>query len=33
VFLDKIMDREAIAFLFLIVVLMFRPQGLLGKAP
>ncbi len=32
VFLDKIMDREAIAFLFLIVVLMFRPQGLLGKA-
>jgi branched-chain amino acid transport system permease protein len=32
VFLDKIMDREAIAFLFLIVVLMIRPQGLLGKA-
>ena len=32
VFLDKVMDRDAIAFLFLIVVLMVRPQGLLGKA-
>ena len=32
VFLDKLMDRDAIAFLFLIVVLMVRPQGLLGKA-
>ena len=32
VFLDKLMDRDAIAFLFLIVVLMLRPQGLLGKA-
>jgi branched-chain amino acid transport system permease protein len=32
VFLDKIMDRDAIAFLFLIVILMIRPQGLLGKA-
>jgi len=32
VFLDKLLDRDAIAFLFLIVMLMFRPQGLLGKA-
>jgi branched-chain amino acid transport system permease protein len=32
VFLDKLMDRDAIAFLFLIVILMIRPQGLLGKA-
>jgi branched-chain amino acid transport system permease protein len=32
VFLDKVMDRDAIAFLFLIAVLMIRPQGLLGKA-
>ncbi len=32
VFLDKVMDRDAIAFLFLIIVLMIRPQGLLGKA-
>jgi branched-chain amino acid transport system permease protein len=32
VFLDKVMDRDALAFLFLIVVLMVRPQGLLGKA-
>lgn len=32
VYLDKLMDRDAIAFLFLIVVLMIRPQGLLGKA-
>ena len=32
VFLDKVMDRDAIAFLFLILVLMVRPQGLLGKA-
>lgn len=31
VFLDKVMDRDAIAFLFLIAVLMVRPQGLLGK--
>jgi len=30
VFLDKVLDRDAIAFLFVIVVLMFRPQGLLG---
>ena len=32
VFLDKVMDRDAIAFLFLILILMVRPQGLLGKA-
>ena len=32
VFLDKVMDRDAIAFLVLIIVLMVRPQGLLGKA-
>ncbi|MSQ63413.1 MAG: branched-chain amino acid ABC transporter permease [Betaproteobacteria bacterium] len=32
VYLDKVMDRDAIAFMFLIVVLMIRPQGLLGKA-
>lgn len=32
VYLDKLLDRDAIAFLFLIVVLMIRPQGLLGKA-
>jgi len=31
VFLDKVLDRDAIAFLFLIIVLMIRPQGLLGK--
>lgn len=30
VFLDKLLDRDAIAFLFLIVVLMVRPHGLLG---
>lgn len=32
VFLDKLLDRDAIAFLFLIGILMIRPQGLLGKA-
>lgn len=32
VFLDRLMDRDAIAFLFLIVILMVRPQGLLGRA-
>jgi branched-chain amino acid transport system permease protein len=32
VFLDKLLDRDAIAFLFLIAILMVRPQGLLGKA-
>ena len=31
VFLDKLMDRDAIAFLFLIVVLMMRPHGLLAR--
>lgn len=31
VFLDKLMDRDAIAFLFLIVVLMIRPHGLLAR--
>ena len=31
VFLDKVMDRDAIAFLFLIVVLMIRPHGLLAR--
>lgn len=30
VFLDKVLDRDALAFLFLIVVLMVRPKGLLG---
>jgi branched-chain amino acid transport system permease protein len=30
VFLDKVLDRDAIAFLFLIAVLMVRPHGLLG---
>lgn len=30
VFLDKLLDRDAIAFLFLIAVLMLRPHGLLG---
>jgi branched-chain amino acid transport system permease protein len=28
VYMSKVMDRDAIAFLFLIVVLMLRPQGL-----
>jgi branched-chain amino acid transport system permease protein len=32
VFLDKLLDRDAIAYLFLIAVLMVRPHGLLGKA-
>jgi branched-chain amino acid transport system permease protein len=32
VFVDRWLDRDAIAFLFLIIVLMIRPQGLLGKA-
>lgn len=30
VFLDKVLDRDALAFLFLIIVLMVRPKGLLG---
>ncbi len=32
IYLDDLMDRDAIAFAFLIIVLMLRPQGLLGKA-
>lgn len=32
VFVDKFMDRDALAFLFLVIVLMIRPRGLLGKA-
>ncbi len=31
IYLGHILDRDAIAFLFLIIVLMIRPQGLLGK--
>jgi len=31
IFIGQIMDRDAIAFAFLIAVLMIRPQGLLGK--
>ena len=30
IFVGKYLDRDAIAFLFLIVVLMVRPQGLAG---
>ncbi|MEM7222449.1 MAG: branched-chain amino acid ABC transporter permease [Pseudomonadota bacterium] len=32
IYLGKILDRDAIAFAFLIVVLMVRPQGLFGRA-
>ena len=32
VMLDKFMDRDAVAFAFMILVLLVRPQGLLGKA-
>ncbi|MCH8138183.1 MAG: branched-chain amino acid ABC transporter permease [Proteobacteria bacterium] len=31
IYLGTILDRDAIAFVFLIVVLMIRPQGLFGK--
>jgi branched-chain amino acid transport system permease protein len=31
IYLGRLLDRDAIAFLFLIVVLMVRPQGLLGQ--
>ncbi|MCB2099371.1 MAG: branched-chain amino acid ABC transporter permease [Rhodobacterales bacterium] len=31
IYLGDLMDRDAIAFAFLIVVLMIRPQGLLGR--
>jgi len=30
IYLAQVMDRDAIAFLFLIAILMIRPQGLLG---
>lgn len=30
--LDKVMDRDAVAFTFMIAVLLVRPHGLLGKA-
>ena len=32
IYLGQLLDRDAIAFTFLIVVLMIRPQGLFGKA-
>ena len=32
IYLDAMLDRDAIAFLVLIVVLMWRPQGLLARA-
>jgi branched-chain amino acid transport system permease protein len=32
IYAGHLMDRDAIAFLFLIVVLMLRPQGLFGQA-
>lgn len=32
IYAGHIMDRDAIAFLFLVAVLMVRPQGLFGKA-
>lgn len=32
IYLGNILDRDAIAFAFLIAVLMIRPQGLFGKA-
>lgn len=32
IYLGQVLDRDAIAFLVLIVVLMVRPQGLFGKA-
>ncbi len=31
IFLDDFLDRDAVAFAFLILVLMIRPQGLLGR--
>lgn len=30
--LDKVMDRDAVAFAFMVVMLLVRPHGLLGKA-
>jgi len=32
IYLGNVMDRDAMAFLFLVAVLMVRPQGLLGGA-
>jgi branched-chain amino acid transport system permease protein len=32
IYIGHLLDRDAIAFAFLILVLMFRPQGLLGVA-
>jgi len=32
IYLGSLLDRDAIAFVFLIVVLMIRPQGLFGRA-
>lgn len=32
IYIGHLLDRDAIAFAFLIVVLMIRPQGLLGRA-
>jgi len=32
IYIGHLLDRDAIAFAFLIIVLMFRPQGLLGTA-
>jgi branched-chain amino acid transport system permease protein len=32
IYLGAILDRDAIAFVFLILVLMIRPQGLFGRA-
>ncbi len=31
VMLDQVMDRDAVAFLFMLLMLLVRPQGLLGK--
>lgn len=31
IYLTELLDRDAIGFLFLIIVLMIRPQGLVGK--
>jgi branched-chain amino acid transport system permease protein len=31
IYLTEVLDRDAIGFLFLIIVLMIRPQGLVGK--
>ena len=32
IYLGQLLDRDAIAFAFLILVLMVRPQGLFGRA-